>query len=93
MPGPALHHRLRPHLRFGFPAPQAGNEAGVAIVFCGQEKNAATCSLARTSMIPHDNPAVLVAQGNALTDPKLKDGDALKTVSKAAANPTFSENC
>ena len=43
------------------------------------------------NMILHDNPTALIAQGNTLTDPKFKDGDALKTFDYVVANPPFSD--
>src|ERR1700679_2081498 len=58
---------------------KVGDEAGTPVTLYGQEKDAATSGLARMNMILHNNPTALVAQGNTLTDPKFKDGDALKT--------------
>ena len=39
----------------------------------------------------HNNPTALIAQGNSLTDPKFRDGDALKTFDYVVANPPFSD--
>ena len=43
------------------------------------------------NMILHNNPTALIVQGNALTDPKFKDGGALKTFDYVVANPPFSD--
>ena len=67
------------------------DEAKVKPTLYGQEKDAATSGLARMNMILHDNPTALIAQGNTLTDPKFKDGDALKTFDYVVANPPFSD--
>jgi type I restriction enzyme M protein len=37
------------------------------------------------------NPTALIVQGNTLTDPKFKDGEALKTFDYVVANPPFSD--
>jgi type I restriction enzyme M protein len=70
---------------------KVGDEAGTAVTLYGQEKDSATSSLARMNMILHNNPTALVVQGNTLTDPKFKDGDALKTFDYVVANPPFSD--
>ena len=67
------------------------DEAGTSVSLYGQEKDAATCGLARMNMILHDNPAALVMQGNTLADPKFKDDDTLKTFDFVVANPPFSD--
>ena len=66
-------------------------KAKAKITLYGQEKDAATSSLARMNMILHNNPEALIVQGNTLTDPKFKDGDALKTFDYVVANPPFSD--
>jgi len=68
-----------------------GDEAETAVTLYGQEKDAATSGLARMNMILHNNPTALIVQGNTLTDPKFKDGDALKTFDYVVANPPFSD--
>src|SRR5215217_512329 len=70
---------------------KVGDEAGTAVTLYGQEKDAATSSLARMNMILHNYPTALVVQGNTLTDPKFKEGDALKTFDYVVANPPFSD--
>jgi type I restriction enzyme M protein len=70
---------------------KVGDEAGTAVTLYGQEKDATTAGLARMNMILHNNPTALVMQGNTLTDPKFKDGDALKTFDYVVANPPFSD--
>lgn len=65
--------------------------AKAKITLYGQEKDAATSSLARMNMILHNNPEALIVQGNTLTDPKFKDGDTLKTFDYVVANPPFSD--
>lgn len=70
---------------------KVGDEAGTAVTLYGQEKDAATSGIARMNMILHNNPTALIVQGNTLTDPKYKDGDALKTFDFVVANPPFSD--
>jgi type I restriction enzyme M protein len=70
---------------------KVGDEAGTAVTLYGQEKDAATSGLARMNMILHNQPTALVMQGNTLTDPKFKEGDALKTFDYVVANPPFSD--
>lgn len=70
---------------------KVGDEAGTAVTLYGQEKDAATSGLARMNMILHNNPTALIMQGNTLTDPKYKDGDAMKTFDYVVANPPFSD--
>lgn len=54
-----------------------------------KERDATTSGLARMNMVLHDNPTALVMQGNTLTDPKYKDGEALKTFDYVIADPPF----
>src|SRR5438034_373759 len=70
---------------------KVGDEAGTPVTLYGQEKDAATSGLARMNMILHNNPTALVLQGNTLTDPKFKDGEALKTFDYVVANPPSSD--
>ena len=70
---------------------KVGDEARTPVTLYGQEKDAATSGLARMNMILHNNPTALIVQGNTLTDPKFKDGDALKTFDYVVANPPFSD--
>jgi type I restriction enzyme M protein len=70
---------------------KVGDEAGTAITLYGQEKDAATSGLARMNMILHNQPTALIMQGNTLTDPKFKEGNALKTFDYVVANPPFSD--
>ena len=66
-------------------------EAKTSITLYGQEKDAATSSLARMNMILHDNPTASIAQGNTLTSPKFFDADMLKMFDYVVANPPFSD--
>src|SRR5437879_5762305 len=70
---------------------KVGDEASSKVTLYGQEKDSATSGLARMNMILHNNPTALVAQGNTLADPKLKDGDSLKTFDFVVANPPFAD--
>jgi type I restriction enzyme M protein len=70
---------------------KVADEARSSVTLYGQEKDAATSGLARMNMILHNNPTALVMQGNTLTDPKFKDGDALKLFDYVVANPPFSD--
>jgi type I restriction enzyme M protein len=70
---------------------KVADEAGTPVTLYGQEKDAATSGLARMNMILHGHPTATIAQGNTLTDPKFKDGDALKTFHYVVANPPFSD--
>jgi type I restriction enzyme M protein len=70
---------------------KVADEARTSVTLYGQEKDGPTSGLARMNMILHNNPTALVVQGNTLTDPKFKDGDALKTFDYVVANPPFSD--
>ncbi len=70
---------------------KVADEANSKLTLYGQEKDAATSGLARMNMILHNNPEALIFQGNTLTDPKFKDGEALKTFDYVVANPPFSD--
>jgi type I restriction enzyme M protein len=70
---------------------KVGDEAGTTVTLYGQEKDAATSTLARMNMILHNNPTALIEQGNTLSVPKFKDGGALKTFDYVVANPPFSD--
>ena len=65
--------------------------APTAVTVYGQEKEEATSGLARMNMILHDNPTAVIEQGNTLADPKVLDGDQLKTFDYVVANPPFSD--
>ena len=67
------------------------DEARTPLTLYGQEKDAATSSLARMNMILHDNPMADIRQGNTLSDPKFKDGKTLKAFDYVVANPPFSD--
>ena len=70
---------------------KVGDAASAEVSLYGQEKDAATSGLARMNMILHDKPTAQIMQGNTLTDPKYKDGAALKTFDYVVANPPFSD--
>jgi type I restriction enzyme M protein len=64
---------------------------GVKVTLYGQEKDNATAGLARMNMILHDYAIAEIIQGNTLTTPLFRDGDALKTFDYVVANPPFSD--
>ncbi len=70
---------------------KVGHEAGTNVTLYGQEKDAATSTLARMNMILHNNPTASIMPGNTLADPKFWDGEALKTFDFVVANPPFSD--
>jgi type I restriction enzyme M protein len=70
---------------------KVGEQAGAKVTLYGQEKDATTSGLARMNMILHGQPTAMILPGNTLTDPKFKDGDALKTFDYVVANPPFSD--
>ncbi len=70
---------------------KVADEARSAVTLYGQEKDGATSGLARMNMILHNYPTALIMQGNTLTDPKFRDGEALKTFDYVVANPPFSD--
>lgn len=70
---------------------KVADEARSEVTLYGQEKDSATSALARMNMILHNNPAALITQGNTLTDPKYKEGEALKSFDFVVANPPFSD--
>lgn len=65
-------------------------QSGVRITIEGQEMDVTTAGLARMNMILHDFPTATIASGNTLSDPKLKDGNKLRTYDYVVANPPFS---
>ena len=70
---------------------KVGDEAGTTVTLYGQEKDAATSTLARMNMILHNNPIAVIEQGSTLAVPKFKDGGTLKTFDYVVANPPFSD--
>ena len=70
---------------------KVADEARSEVTLYGQEKDSATSALARMNMILHNNPTALITQGNTLTDPKYKEGEALKSFDFVVANPPFSD--
>ena len=70
---------------------KVGDAANAKVSLYGQEKDSATSGLARMNMILHDNPTAQIVQGNAITDPRFKGGDALKQFDFVVANPPFSD--
>ncbi len=70
---------------------KVAHEARTPVTLYGQEKDAATSGLARMNMILHNTPTAQIVQGNTLTDPKFKDGAALKQFDFVVANPPFSD--
>jgi type I restriction enzyme M protein len=70
---------------------KVGDAANAKVSLYGQEKDSATSGLARMNMILHDNPTAQIVQGNTITDPKFRDGDALKQFDFVVANPPFSD--
>lgn len=70
---------------------KVADEAHAQVTLYGQEKDAATAGLARMNMILHNNATALIIQGNTLSDPKFKEGEALKAFDYVVANPPFSD--
>ena len=70
---------------------KVGDAATTAVTLYGQEKDAATSSLALMNMFLHNNPTALIVQGNTLADPKFMDNGTLKTFDYVVANPPFSD--
>ncbi len=70
---------------------KVADEARTPVTLYGQDKDSTNAGLARMNMILHNNPTALILQGNTLTDPRFKDGDALKTFDYVVANPPFSD--
>src|SRR5438045_3796902 len=70
---------------------KVGDEAGTTVTLYGQEKDAATSTLARMNMILHNNPIAVIEQGSTLALPKFKEGGMLKTFDYVVANPPFSD--
>jgi len=70
---------------------KVADEATSQVTLYGQEKDATTSGLARMNMILHNYPTALIEQGNTIADPKIKDGDTLKTFDYVVANPPFSD--
>lgn len=70
---------------------KVADEARTPVTLYGQEKDATTAGLARMNMILHNYPTASIMQGNTLTDPKFKEGDALKRFDYVVANPPFSD--
>ncbi len=71
---------------------KVADEAGTKVTIYGQEKDAATSSLARMNMILHNYPTALIRQGNTLSNPKfLNDDGRVKTFDFVVANPPFSD--
>jgi type I restriction enzyme M protein len=70
---------------------KVGDEANPKPTLYGQENDAATAGLARMNMILHNTPTAAIEQGNTLSNPKFKNGDALKTFDYVVANPPFSD--
>jgi type I restriction enzyme M protein len=70
---------------------KVGEEAAADVTLFGQEKDEATSGLAQMNMVLHGKPGAKIEQGNTLTEPKFRDGDALKTFDYVVANPPFSD--
>lgn len=69
-------------------ADETSNQASVF----GQEKDVANAGLARMNMVLHNRADALknIKQGDTMSDPKFKDGSALKQFDYIVANPPFS---
>ena len=70
---------------------KVADEAITNVTPYGQEKDAATSSLAQMNMILHNNPQAMIVQGNTLADPKFKENGTLKIFDYVVANPPFSD--
>src|SRR4051794_5847227 len=51
---------------------KVADEAGTPVTLYGQEKDAATSSLASMNMILHNNPGAVILQGNTLANPRFR---------------------
>jgi len=72
---------LRPNLRFGLLLLKVGDEAALLSRSNGQEKDAATSTLARMNMDPAQQPHCGHEQGNRLPSPSSKEGGTLNDLS------------
>lgn len=70
---------------------EARHEKDVRVSLFGQEKDNATAGLARMNMILHDYATAEIKQGNTLSNPLYREGEALKTFDYVVANPPFSD--
>jgi type I restriction enzyme M protein len=70
---------------------EAAHDRDVQVTLYGQEKDSSTAGLARMNMILHDYPTAEIMQGNTLTTPHFKEGEALRTFDYVVANPPFSD--
>ena len=70
---------------------KVSDEATTDVTPYGQEKDAATSSLAQMNMILHNNPQAMIVQGDTLADPKFKENGTLKIFDYVVANPPFSD--
>lgn len=70
---------------------RVADEARTQVTINGQERDATTCGLARMNMILHNHPEAAIMQGNTLTTPKFRNGEAIQTFDYVVANPPFSD--
>ncbi|MDE1902062.1 MAG: SAM-dependent DNA methyltransferase [Alphaproteobacteria bacterium] len=71
---------------------RVADEARTKVTINGQERDAATCGLARMNMILHNHPEAAIEQGNTLLSPKFKAVDGgLQSFDYVVANPPFSD--
>ena len=70
---------------------KVGEEAQKKVSLYGQEKDSATAGLAYMNMVLHNNPEILIKQGNTLAQPLFKKKGNLQTFDYVVANPPFSD--
>jgi len=71
---------------------KAHDQSPVDVSIYGQEKDVATCAMARMNMFLHNCPTAEIWNGNTLSEPHFKDSDgSLKTFDFVVANPPFSD--
>lgn len=70
---------------------RVADEATTPVTLNGQERDATTCGLARMNMIVHNHAEASIVQGNTITSPRFKKGNALEQFDYVVANPPFSD--
>jgi type I restriction enzyme M protein len=70
---------------------KVASQAKASITIYGQEKDTTNATLAKMNMIMHDNPIAIIEQGNALSEPKFKNGNELLEFDYVVAGVPFSD--
>jgi type I restriction enzyme M protein len=69
---------------------KVADETARGLSIYGQEKDVSTYALAQMNMILHGRPDAELFKGDTLTEPRLTEGNRLRTFDFAVANPPFS---